>query len=137
MWVSLASCSELNSFAQHFSLISSWQMVSLILESLSWCSMLVMIAVETKIYICEFRWFVRFGVIYTLVGDAVLLNLILSVKDFYSRFLSLCFTWIGSFLVKCWYDYLCFQIFLNILYFLVHFGDLWFCKMCSQYCVIH
>ncbi|EXC25626.1 ABC transporter C family member 1 [Morus notabilis] len=47
--------------------------------------MLVMISVETKVYIREFRWFVRFGVIYALVGDAVMLNLILSVRDFFSR----------------------------------------------------
>ncbi|EXB46018.1 hypothetical protein L484_015878 [Morus notabilis] len=47
--------------------------------------MLAMIGVETKVYIREFRWFVRFGVIYALVGDAVMLNLILSVRDFYSR----------------------------------------------------
>ncbi|KAF2310829.1 hypothetical protein GH714_017491 [Hevea brasiliensis] len=40
--------------------------------------------VETKVYIREFRWFVRFGVLYTLVGDAVMFNLILAVKEFYN-----------------------------------------------------
>lgn len=88
-------------------MVPSMQVVSLILQSLSWCFMLIMIGVETKIYICEFRWFVRFGVIYNIVGDAVLFNLILTVKDFYNRFLSLCFTWIGSILVKSWYGYIC------------------------------
>lgn len=48
--------------------------------------MLVMIGIETKVYIREVRWFIRFGVIYALVGDAVMLNLILSVKDLYNRF---------------------------------------------------
>ena len=48
--------------------------------------MLVLIGVETKVYICDFRWFVRFGVIYALVGDAVMFNLVLSMKDFYNRF---------------------------------------------------
>ena len=48
--------------------------------------MLVMIGIETKVYIREARWFVRFGVIYALVGDAVMLNLILSVKNLYDRF---------------------------------------------------
>lgn len=62
------------------------QILSLIIEALCWCSMLVMIFVETKVYIREFRWFVRFGVIYTLVGDAVMVNLVLSVKNFYNRF---------------------------------------------------
>jgi hypothetical protein len=51
--------------------------------------MLVLIGVETKVYIREFRWFVKFGVVYALVGDAVLLNLVLSVKDFYDRFVFL------------------------------------------------
>ncbi|KAA8514859.1 hypothetical protein F0562_018038 [Nyssa sinensis] len=62
-----------------------FEIVSLIIEALAWCSMLVMIGVETKVYIREFRWFVRFGVIYALVGDAVMLNLILSVKELYTR----------------------------------------------------
>lgn len=60
-------------------------MVSLTIEALAWCSMLVMLGVETKVYIREFRWYVRFGVIYALVGDMVMLNLILSVKEFYNR----------------------------------------------------
>ncbi|KAE9461431.1 hypothetical protein C3L33_06661, partial [Rhododendron williamsianum] len=62
-----------------------FQIASLIIEALAWCSMLVMLGVETKVYIREFRWYVRFGVIYTLVGDMVMLSLILSVKEFYSR----------------------------------------------------
>lgn len=60
-------------------------MVSVIIEALAWCSMLVLVLVETKVYIYEFRWFVRFGVIYTIVGDAAMFNLIFSAKEFYSR----------------------------------------------------
>lgn len=48
--------------------------------------MLILIGVETKVYVYEFRWLVRFGLIYAIVGDAVMLNLIISVKEFYSRF---------------------------------------------------
>lgn len=65
------------------------QVLSLIVEVLAWLSMLVMIAIETKVYVREFRWFVRFGVIYTLVGDAVMLNLVLSVKEHYNRLILL------------------------------------------------
>ncbi|KAJ4837826.1 Multidrug resistance-associated protein 1 [Turnera subulata] len=65
------------------SALAPYEIVSLIVEALAWCSMLVLIGVETKVYIREIRWFVRFGVIYTLVGDAVMLNLILTVKEFY------------------------------------------------------
>ncbi|KAM7524856.1 hypothetical protein LguiA_014758 [Lonicera macranthoides] len=60
------------------------EMVSLIIRALAWCSMLVMIVVETKVYIREFRWFVRFGVIYVLVGNSVMLNLTLTVKEYYN-----------------------------------------------------
>ncbi|CBI30983.3 unnamed protein product, partial [Vitis vinifera] len=65
--------------------LAPYEVFSLIIEAATWCSMLVMIGVETKIYIRQFRWYVRFGVIYLLVGDAVMLNLILSLKDSYSR----------------------------------------------------
>ncbi|MCL7022223.1 hypothetical protein MKW94_001740, partial [Papaver nudicaule] len=55
---------------------------SLAIEAIAWGSMLVMIVLETRIYIREFRWYVRFGIIYVLVGDAVMLNLVLSVKEY-------------------------------------------------------
>ncbi|KAG8652165.1 ABC transporter C family member 2 isoform X1 [Manihot esculenta] len=64
--------------------LAPYEIVSLTIEALAWCSVFVMIGVETKVYIRDFRWFVRFGVLYTLVGDAVILNLILTVKEFYN-----------------------------------------------------
>ncbi|XP_039049118.1 ABC transporter C family member 2-like [Hibiscus syriacus] len=64
--------------------LAPFEIASLIVEALTWCSIFVMIVVETKVYIREFRWFVRFGVIYTLIGEAVMLNLILSVREFYN-----------------------------------------------------
>lgn len=47
--------------------------------------MLVLIVLETKVYIREFRWYVRFGIIYVLVGESVILNLVLSVKEHYKQ----------------------------------------------------
>ncbi|KAI5671046.1 hypothetical protein M9H77_11410 [Catharanthus roseus] len=44
-----------------------------------------MIGLETKIYIREARWFLRFAIIYALIGDAVMLNLVLGVREFYER----------------------------------------------------
>ncbi|XP_062014646.1 ABC transporter C family member 12-like [Rosa rugosa] len=61
-----------------------FEMTSSIIEALAWCSMLILIGLETKIYIREFRWYVRFGVLYVLVGYAMVLNLILGVTDSYS-----------------------------------------------------
>ncbi|GMN54603.1 hypothetical protein TIFTF001_023730 [Ficus carica] len=63
-----------------------FEIISLFIEFLAWGAMLMMIGLETKVYIREFRWYVRFGVVYVLVADAVVLNLILSVKDYYSGY---------------------------------------------------
>ena len=62
-----------------------WQAFMLVLEAFAWGSALVMTVVETKTYIHELRWYVRFAVVYALVGDMVLLNLVLSVKEYYGR----------------------------------------------------
>ncbi|KAG8385226.1 hypothetical protein BUALT_Bualt03G0020100 [Buddleja alternifolia] len=63
--------------------LAPYEMVSLIIEAVTWCSILVMIGLETKIYVRESRWSLRFGVIYALVGDAVMLNLAFTVREFY------------------------------------------------------
>lgn len=62
-----------------------WQAFGLGVKAFAWGAVMVMILMETKIYIRELRWYVRFAVIYALVGDMVLLNLVLSVKEYYSR----------------------------------------------------
>ncbi|KAJ7969064.1 ABC transporter C family member 2-like [Quillaja saponaria] len=62
-----------------------FEMVVLIVEALTWCSMAVLIGMETKVYIREFQWSVRFGVIYVLVGNVLMLQLLLSVRDYCSR----------------------------------------------------
>ncbi|CAM8996206.1 unnamed protein product [Rhodiola kirilowii] len=63
--------------------LAPYEVVSLTIQAVAWCLMVIMIGLETKVYIHEFRWYVRFGVAYTLVGDAVLFNLILKLKDYY------------------------------------------------------
>jgi hypothetical protein len=55
-------------------------------EAFAWFSMLVLIGLETKQYVKEFRWYVRFGVLYVLVADAVLLDLVLPLKNSINRF---------------------------------------------------
>ncbi|KAL7131136.1 hypothetical protein ABFS83_13G178600 [Erythranthe nasuta] len=63
--------------------LAPYEVVSLIMEAVTWCSLLVMLGLETRVYVRESRWSVRFGVIYTLVGDAVMMNLALFVREFY------------------------------------------------------
>jgi ATP-binding cassette, subfamily C (CFTR/MRP), member 1 len=46
--------------------------------------MLVMIVLEIRIYIYEFRWYIRFVIIYVLVGEAAMFNLVLLVRRYYS-----------------------------------------------------
>ncbi|CAA0823750.1 ABC transporter C family member 2 [Striga hermonthica] len=62
-----------------------FEMVHLGIEFISWCSMVVMLLHETNVYVKEFRWYVRFGVIYVLVGDSVICNFIFQFKDYYAR----------------------------------------------------
>lgn len=78
MGISLLNLSEEAVFAP-------FELASLTIEAGTWLSMIIMIGLETKIYIKEFRWYVRFGMVYVLVGDAVLLNLIMSVKEYCRR----------------------------------------------------
>ncbi|KAL5097024.1 hypothetical protein RYX36_001351 [Vicia faba] len=65
--------------------LAPFEITSLIVEAFAWCSMLILLGIETKVYIYEFRWFVRFGLIYAVVGDAVMFNFIISVQQLYSR----------------------------------------------------
>lgn len=65
--------------------LAPYEIISLTIEVLAWFSILVMTVVETKVYIREARWSVRFAVIYCLVGDVVMLNLILTVREYYNK----------------------------------------------------
>ncbi|XP_021722834.1 ABC transporter C family member 1-like [Chenopodium quinoa] len=65
--------------------LAPYEVISLIIEALAWLSVFVMTGIEIKVYVREFRWFVRFGIMYALVGDAVMLNLMLTLKEHYDR----------------------------------------------------
>nr|GMD09661.1 ABC transporter C family member 12-like isoform X1 [Ipomoea batatas] len=65
--------------------LAPFEIVSLGCQILAWSSIIIMIGLETRMYIKEFRWYIRFGVIYVLVGEAVILNLIISMMEFYAR----------------------------------------------------
>ncbi|KAI6703372.1 hypothetical protein NL676_012508 [Syzygium grande] len=76
-------------------IVLPYEMVSLTIESLAWCSMLVMVGLEMHAYIREFKWYVKFGLIYVLVGQAVMLNLILSIRDHYQHHRSALYLYIS------------------------------------------
>lgn len=65
--------------------IDPFEMLTLIVEAVAWCCMLVMVVVETKVYITEIRWYVRFVVIYVLVGETSLFNLVFTVREYYDK----------------------------------------------------
>ncbi|XP_008775219.2 ABC transporter C family member 2-like [Phoenix dactylifera] len=65
--------------------LAPFEIVLLLVEAASWCCMFIMIGVETKIYIHKFRWYVRFAVIYVLIGEISMFNLVLSVREYYDR----------------------------------------------------
>uniref|UniRef100_A0A7N0VJV5 ABC-type xenobiotic transporter n=1 Tax=Kalanchoe fedtschenkoi TaxID=63787 RepID=A0A7N0VJV5_KALFE len=58
-----------------------FEFVSLLMEGSAWASMVVLAFLETNVYIRECQMLMRFGIAYVLVGDAVMVNLILSMKD--------------------------------------------------------
>ncbi|XP_010460830.1 PREDICTED: ABC transporter C family member 11 isoform X1 [Camelina sativa] len=62
-----------------------FEFASLMVEAFAWFSMLVLIGLETKQYVKEFRWYVRFGVVYVLVADTVLLDLVLPLNNSIDR----------------------------------------------------
>ncbi|ESQ33830.1 hypothetical protein EUTSA_v10006558mg [Eutrema salsugineum] len=62
-----------------------FEVASLMVEAFAWLSMLVLVGLETKQYVKEFRWYVRFGVVYVLVADAVLLELVLPLNNSINR----------------------------------------------------
>ncbi|KAK8469192.1 hypothetical protein PHAVU_005G015500 [Phaseolus vulgaris] len=71
-----------------------FEIAALVVETLTWSSMIILIFLETKVYIRKFRWLVRCGVLYLLVADIVAVNLLLSVRDYCSR--SALFLYISS-----------------------------------------
>ncbi|CAI9269853.1 unnamed protein product [Lactuca saligna] len=78
--------------------LAPFEAVSLFLETLVWSCLVIMALLETKVYIREFRWYVRFGALYVLVGDTVKLSLILSVKYLYPS--SVLYAYISSLLCQ-------------------------------------
>ncbi|XP_041993077.1 ABC transporter C family member 12-like [Salvia splendens] len=84
--------------------LAPYEMVHLGIEIISWCSMVVMLLVETRTYVKEFRWYIRFGLMYVLVGDAVIFNFIFPLREFYAK--SILYLFISSVL---------FQVLLGIL----------------------
>ncbi|KAF5764679.1 putative ABC-type xenobiotic transporter [Helianthus annuus] len=66
--------------------LAPYEIVTLVIKALAWCCMLIMISLETMVYVYEVRWFVRFSLIYALLGDAVVFGLVLSVSKYYTRY---------------------------------------------------
>ncbi|MFS8016082.1 putative ABC-type xenobiotic transporter [Helianthus anomalus] len=66
--------------------LAPYEIVTLVIKVLAWCCMLTMISLETTVYVYEVRWFVRFSLIYALLGDAVVFGLVLSVSKYYTRY---------------------------------------------------
>ncbi|PKA52346.1 ABC transporter C family member 2 [Apostasia shenzhenica] len=72
--------------------LAPFEIVSLIVEAVAWLCVLTMIALETKVYVCESRWYIRFIVVYVLVGDAAVFNLFLSVREYSDKLTFYVFT---------------------------------------------
>ncbi|KAK8931125.1 ABC transporter C family member 2 [Platanthera zijinensis] len=85
MGLSIANLDGQSSFAP-------FEVVSLTLEAAAWSCVLMMIAMEIKIYIHEFRWYIRFVVIYVLIGDAAAFNSFFALREYYDKLALYIFT---------------------------------------------
>ncbi|KAJ3698578.1 hypothetical protein LUZ61_002283 [Rhynchospora tenuis] len=64
--------------------LAPFEVVTLLIEAAAWSCVLAMLITETKIYIREFRWYIRFVMIYVLIGEITVFNLVFSVRDYLS-----------------------------------------------------
>lgn len=67
--------------------LAPFEVFSLLLESLTWFSMLCMLSVETKVYVWNFRWYTRFGIIYAVVAQATLYRFEFALRPFYKGYI--------------------------------------------------
>ncbi|MCO5564932.1 hypothetical protein L7F22_018602 [Adiantum nelumboides] len=65
--------------------LARFEVLSLLLGSFTWLSLLHMLLVETRVYIRNFRWYTRFGIIYVLVAQTTVYRFIFSLRPFYNR----------------------------------------------------
>ncbi|KAJ1698125.1 hypothetical protein LUZ63_006637 [Rhynchospora breviuscula] len=64
--------------------LAPFEVVTLLIEAAAWSCVLAMLITETKIYITEFRWYIRFVMIYVLIGEITVFNLVFTVTDYLS-----------------------------------------------------
>ncbi|KAI5055599.1 hypothetical protein GOP47_0029120 [Adiantum capillus-veneris] len=65
--------------------LARFEVLSLLLGSITWFSLLHMLLVETRVYISDFSWYTRFGLIYVLVAQTTVYRFIFSLRPFYNR----------------------------------------------------
>ncbi|KAF3338928.1 ABC transporter C family member 2-like protein [Carex littledalei] len=64
--------------------LAPFEVLTLLIETVAWSCVLVMLIAETKIYIREFRWYIRFVMIYAFIGEITVFNLVFAVRDYLS-----------------------------------------------------
>eukprot|EP00250_Pteridium_aquilinum_P005352 c15461_g1_i1 orf=573-5420(+) len=64
-----------------------YEIVTSLVSSFTWFMMTFVLYRESKLYVTEFRWYVRFGVIYVLVAEITMFRFILDLREYYDPFL--------------------------------------------------
>lgn len=64
-----------------------YEIVTSLVTSFTWFMMTFVLYRESKLYVTEFRWYVRFGVVYVLVAQATMFRFIFDLREYYSLFL--------------------------------------------------
>lgn len=63
-----------------------YEILTAVVTSITWFMMTFVLYREAKLYVTEFRWYVRFGVVYALVGQTTMFRFIFALKDYYDGF---------------------------------------------------
>ncbi|KAH7289296.1 hypothetical protein KP509_31G069200 [Ceratopteris richardii] len=71
-----------------------YEILTSIVISVTWFMMAYLLYREYKVYVTEFRWYVRFGVVYVLVGQTTMFRFILVLRDYYEG---------STFQFYCWF----------------------------------
>ena len=67
------------------------QIVTLVVTSFTWFMLAFMLYSESKVYVEEFRAYVRFGVFYVLVAETTMFRFITELREQYDTYVSIPF----------------------------------------------
>ncbi|XP_024518371.1 ABC transporter C family member 2 isoform X2 [Selaginella moellendorffii] len=63
-----------------------YEIVAMIVSSATWIAVLIMLCLETRIYVTEYKWHYRFALLYVLVAQITKFRFVLELKDYLDKY---------------------------------------------------